>query len=787
MSLEFLQQKMLAEHYPAIPNLQADGEYHRFEIDGHKNKPGYCLVHQSATGLSAVYGDFVSGNKYRWTFGNDNKAMSPEEREALKKQLAKEAKEIEEKIKRKHEKGAMGANFFWNLGEDFKSHGYLESKKVQNHGLKRCTEGSYAGWLMVAGYNAAGELCTVQYINRDGQKRFETDSQKKGAFFEITGDGNKIIIAEGYSTAASIYEAAGHTVIVAFDAGNLQHVAKVIREKHPTAEIVLAADNDQWKPDIGNTGVESAKDAATGIDAKIAIPEFKDTATEPTDFNDLANLEGFEAVRATIDAAKPIDKLDALKAEIEKIIKLDPLEQETERSRLAKKYGYTKGAIGEYIKQQSRIDSDYQKVVEEVEPAAEPVDGAKLLDGILADLNRRVILPAGAAEAISLWVLLTYCHKAFNVLPLLGITSPTKRCGKTTLIEILQGLTNKRLAASSLTPAAAFRTIEKYSPTLLIDEADTFLKHNDELRGIFNSGHTRGTAHVIRTEGDNHEPVKFSTWGPKAIGMIGTLPETLEDRSIVIQLARKMPGEKIVKTGLDFAESSVDVRARCRRWVDDSTARLKALPVTVPPSGNDRADDNWLPLFTIANVIGGGWPERAVKSMQQLVSISGDDAIGTKLLTDIRGIFEEHSAERLFSSDLVDRLKELTESPWSDRNKGQGLTTNGLSGLLKPFKVTSKNMRIDKDQRKGYTLESFKDVFKRYIPHTSNVPPSQFNDFNSLGEKQNVPQDLHGTDESHDNQLNLFNWDVGTDEPEIIQRNKGVDLEKTEKWETGTI
>ena len=189
------------------------------------------------------------------------------------------------------------------------------------------------------------------------------------------------------------------------------------------------------------------------------------------------------------------------------------------------------------------------------------------------------------------------------------------------MIEVLQALTNKGLTAGSLTPAAAFRTIEKYSPTLLIDEADAFLKDNDELRGILNSGHTRASAFVIRVEGENHEPVKFSTWGPKAIGMIGGLPETIEDRSIVIRLSRKMPGEKIVKTGLDFAESCLDIRSKCRRWTLYHLARLKSISVSIPASGNDRADDNWYPLFCIAHAIGGEWLERVASSMQQLVNV----------------------------------------------------------------------------------------------------------------------------------------------------------------------
>jgi hypothetical protein len=432
-------------------------------------------------------------------------------------------------------------------------------------------------------------------------------------------------------------------------------------------------------------------------------------------------------------------------------------------------------------------DGFNKNVVDEVLPAEDQVDGEKLLNEILADIMTRVILPNGAAEAITLWIMLTYCHDAFNVLPLLGIISPEKRCGKTTLIEILQGLTNKGLTASSITPAAIFRTVEKYAPTLLIDEADTFLKGNDELRGVINSGHTRTTAFVIRVEGDNHDPVKFSTWGPKAIGMIGKLPDTIEDRSIVISLSRKMPSETVIKTGLDFFLKSSEIRSRCRRWADDQIEQLKSLTTAVPSSGNDRADDNWMPLFAIANIIGGGWPEKVKSSMAKMVSCGDNDTIGSKLLADIRDIFEVRSVDRIFSKDLIEALKELTESPWSDWNNGKGLTTNGLSRLLKPFGVQPKTVRIDADRYKGYTLKSFQDAFNRYIPHDSSVTPCQFNDFNSLGDNQIVTQDSDVTDEKFDKQLNLFDCHGVTAEIANIQGKEGVDLNKHQVWEAGTI
>ena len=93
---------------------------------------------------------------------------------------------------------------------------------------------------------------------------------------------------------------------------------------------------------------------------------------------------------------------------------------------------------------------------------------------------------------------------------MLGITSPTPECGKTTCLTFLGALVPRACPASNITTAALFRAVEKWQPTLLIDEADTFLKNSDELRGVLNSGHQRSNAYVIRTTGDDHEPKRFA-------------------------------------------------------------------------------------------------------------------------------------------------------------------------------------------------------------------------------------------------------------------------------------
>ncbi len=467
------------------------------------------------------------------------------------------------------------------------------------------------------------------------------------------------------------------------------------------------------------------------------------------------------------DLGEELQKGD-LVSEVLAIIDLDPLTREQERNRISKEHNVRKSVIDQFIKELIKREKTggTTEIVTEVEPYEYEIDGAMLLNSISEELSKYIILPEGAAEAIAAWTVLTYCQDAFRILPLLGIISPVKRCGKTLLLETLQGIVNKGLTASNISPPAVFRTVDKYHPTLLIDEADTFLKDNNELRGVFNSGHTRTTAFVIRVEGENHEPVKFSTWGPKAISMIGTLPDTLKDRSIIIKLRRKTLNENTAKLDIDFEAECFDIRRKCQRWANDNLDELSITRPDIPQTNSDRMTDNWMPLFAIAEVAGDSWPELIRKSMLGMFD-STDDSTGPKLLQDIQDIFDSHLGERIFSDDLVEALKDKKESPWCDWNRGKGLTQNGLARQLKPFSIKSKTMRIGENLKKGYELDSFNDAFKRYIPlipPISSVTPLQDNNINELDAKQSVTDKNDVTDEKQDNLLNLKDCYDVTDE-----------------------
>jgi hypothetical protein len=233
--------------------------------------------------------------------------------------------------------------------------------------------------------------------------------------------------------------------------------------------------------------------------------------------------------------------------------------------------------------------------------------------------------------------------------------------------------------------------VEAVRPTLLIDEADSFLSENEELRGIINSGHTRD-GQVIRLVGDDYEPRVFSTWCPTAIAAIGSVPATIEDRSIVINMRRRRKDEMVERFRSDRIQKLQELSRKAARWVADNFCRLGANDADVPASLNDRAADNWRPLLAIAHLAGGRWGDRArevvVALVQQGLLLVDDDSLSVKLLADVREAFRQHS-ERIKSEELVRYLNSLSERPWPDLFRGKGMSASRLAKMLKPFRILS--------------------------------------------------------------------------------------------------
>jgi hypothetical protein len=363
----------------------------------------------------------------------------------------------------------------------------------------------------------------------------------------------------------------------------------------------------------------------------------------------------------------------------------------------------------------------------DAEPWSDPVDGPSLMDELVETVRRFVVLPDGGDTLIALWTVHTHAHAASRVSPILAICSPEKRCGKTTTLTLVMALVNRALPASNITSAALFRAVEKFQPTLLIDEADTFLREKEELRGIINSGHSRSTAVVIRTVGDDHEPRTFSTWAPKAIALIGDLPGTIEDRSVVLTLRRRRPDEQVEELRLDRLESLAPLRSRIARWAVDHHDQLHHADPEVPGELHDRARDNWRPLLAIADAVGGPWPERARAAARTVGGNADDgDAPAVLLLIDLHGLFAERGVDRLPSAEIAEALAGMEDRPWPEWRRGHPITVRQLARLLRPFDINPKQMRIGPEKVRGYELVDMEDAFSRYLPTgpVQSVQPS---------------------------------------------------------------
>ena len=241
---------------------------------------------------------------------------------------------------------------------------------------------------------------------------------------------------------------------------------------------------------------------------------------------------------------------------------------------------------------QKELDSDVlDHTLGDVEPWPEPVDGAALLSDIRAVILRFCVLPDYSDILIAAWVLHAWAHDAAEISPILAFVSPEKRCGKTTALLVVGVLVPKAMHNINISTSVLFRVIEIYSPTVLIDEADTYLNDNDEMRGIINGGHNRLNCLVWRSVGDDFKPKPFNVWAPKCIAMIGKLPDTLEDRALVVPLRRKQAGKVVERFRANKLAEFLPLRRKAQRWADDNLMHLREMDPDVPEALNDRAQE----------------------------------------------------------------------------------------------------------------------------------------------------------------------------------------------------
>jgi putative DNA primase/helicase len=354
-----------------------------------------------------------------------------------------------------------------------------------------------------------------------------------------------------------------------------------------------------------------------------------------------------------------------------------------------------------------------------VNPSDCPVDGAVLIHDIVGRIQRHLMMTTEAAIITALWIVMTWVHdRAAIHSPILLVTSPEPNSGKTTLIGLLAFLARRSLPTVGITAAALYRSIEKWLPTIIVDEGDTVLVDNEDLRAVINSGWTRGQG-VIRCDPDTHEPRLFKTFCPKAIGMKGQkLPDTTLSRTIIIEMVRKSPGERVTDFQHIDDNELAALRAKLLRWAEDNGQRLTQVEPDLPQGFENRRAANWRLLLAIAEAAGGDWPAKARAAAQTLSGMSESRSNGVKLLSDIKAIFEAiPERDCIASRELVEQLAADPESQWSEWGRDRKpISQKQLAGLLREYKIFSGTVHpAGARDAKGYQRIQFEEAWRRYL------------------------------------------------------------------------
>ena len=436
---------------------------------------------------------------------------------------------------------------------------------------------------------------------------------------------------------------------------------------------------------------------------------------------------------------------------IAQLASLSEPEYDRVRKEKAKQLGIQLKTLDVLVKGKREEAQADNSLFADIEAWPEPIEPAQLLDEVTSTIQRFIVLDQHQAQAAALWVSACWFIDVIQCAPIALINAPEKACGKTQLLTVMGNLAPRKAQASGISPSALYRVIEAYQPTLFVDEIETVLKDNEDLRGLINAGHTRDSASVIRCTGEDFEPKAFSVWGMKAIAGINAikLAETVTSRSIVLELRRKRPDESVER--LRRAESDLfsTLSAKLARFAEDySLAVSKARPELIDALG-DRENDNWEPLLQIATIAGGHWLNTAIDCALKLSeATTSAKSTANELLEDIQEIFDSRNVIKISTSELITALCEDSEKSWATYNRGKPLSPRQLSSKLKDYGIQSRDMRFAYDGvKKGYEVEQFNDVFSRYLKNdVLSATPLQTNkdgdfdvaDENNLSATRNI-------------------------------------------------
>ena len=395
--------------------------------------------------------------------------------------------------------------------------------------------------------------------------------------------------------------------------------------------------------------------------------------------------------------------------------------QDGELAKLATQLGEDIAVLRKELKEFAGVMED--AAIHETEPWPEVVDIAELLEELRTKIARYVVIAPHQMTASVLWAAhcWLYDHGVPTHSPMLAMTSAEPDSGKTTVISVVGHATPRFKLGVEMTGPTLYRYVDRFKPTMMLDEGDDLFRRRSDLKHVVNAGWTRGTK-IPRQEkiGGVWTTVYFDPFTPKAIALLGDkLPGATRSRCIELRMVPKRSDEKVDEFGqVDDAEFGV-LRRKFARWAADNAAALKDANPMMPPGLNNRAAVNWKLLLAIAELAGGPWPERAGEAAERLTRSRRRPSDGRRLLAAIRTMLIESGKREITSEAIVANLCEDPTDLWCGYNRGGPITQRQVAFLLDAFDIQPQQLHPTGRgdfSRRGYRADQFVDAFMRYVP-----------------------------------------------------------------------
>lgn len=352
----------------------------------------------------------------------------------------------------------------------------------------------------------------------------------------------------------------------------------------------------------------------------------------------------------------------------------------------------------------------------DVAPAyATSISPEALVRRLLKVVKECVSIDDDSALTWVMYAFFTYLTKNFYHAALLFLTSPVRRCGKSTLLQMCAHLFFNITNVKGITKAS-LEMLASAKGTPLIDEFDEVLRNNPGVIGVLNGGIEAG-AKVTLVSKDGTIKIR-ETFGAKVLSGIGGLPTTLNDRSILVRMRRKLEKEKLVKPH-DRKETLAFLKREIQQWCDANAAAVSSIRVEPLEVNNDRFRDNYEPLLKIAACISKELEIVVRDAAVRMVNSQYEENIGgERLLADIKLVLDTNKKKEVGTNELLALLCEHEDSVWRRYKTNSAITAVDLAKELSLFAIRPVRIR-NVTQMRGYKREQFQDAFMRYVPEAS--------------------------------------------------------------------